>query len=138
MTKFFQVIIGVKKYKLNKATTFLIVEDQKDVQLALGKDLRRIGFTGDIYTCDRTKVAMSTIQEIKVDIVFLDLNLKAGDKGIDLLKKLKKYKIPVLIMSAEDSVNTIIQAIDEGAKEFIIKPWDRETLVKKLSYSMSA
>ena len=118
----------------------LIVEDQESIQIMLSKDLRKIGLESDIHCCDRIEDAMNIIKERKLDIIFLDLNLKNGDKGMDLLKSLKKRRstLPVVIISSEDDIKFIIDAIEEGAVEFIVKPWNKKVLVQKISFSLAA
>jgi DNA-binding response OmpR family regulator len=140
MKDFFEIKIGRTRYKIDSSITFLIVEDQVDIQYMLGKDLRRTGFKGDIYACDTLESAKESLQLYKIDLVFLDLNLKYSDSGFDVLKYLKSnYRdIPVIILTAECAVDKVILAIEKGASEYIIKPWYKTVLIKKLAHVLAS
>lgn len=137
--KYIKIQIAGQKYKLNPNTRFLIVEDQKNIQIALAKDLRRLGFLGDLFCCAQIADALEALKEQSIDVILLDINLKNGESGIELLKKIKKskYKQPVIMISALDEVSCLLAAIESGAAEFIVKPWDKNTLMNKLAHSIA-
>ncbi len=59
-----------------------------------------------------------------------------GINGIDVLKRLREVprtaSIPVIMMSGVDATDSIVRSIEAGADEYVMKPFDRDTLQSKL------
>ena len=77
--------------------------------------------------------AKSALSTETFDLVLLDLGLPKLD-GLQLLKWLRGagHKIPVLILTARDSVNDRIKGLDAGADDYIVKPFDLDELSARL------
>ncbi|MFT5838498.1 MAG: two-component system OmpR family response regulator [Flavobacteriales bacterium] len=100
------------------------------MQLARGlhQSLRSEGFTANHVT--DAKSAMLTIKTNKCDLLILDLGLPDMD-GLTLLKNIRQMKVnmPVLILTARDSTEDKIKGLDQGADDYISKPFDVNELV---------
>jgi len=109
----------------------LLVED--DVQLAQGlqKSLRREGFVVNHVTTG--KEALHTVSVGECDGVILDLGLPDID-GITVLKTIRnsKNQLPVLVLTARDTLGDKIKGLDLGADDYIAKPFDMTELFARL------
>lgn len=102
---------------------FLVVEDTADVSEAITARLSRGG-----HACDRA----ASLEDAKhfasasaYDLVVLDINLPDGS-GLDFLKWLRQRKdaVPVLVLTARLAVDDKIGALDFGADDYMVKPFD--------------
>lgn len=73
--------------------------------------------------------ALQALMSESFDLMVLDLGLPKMD-GLTLLKKLREEgdKLPVLILSARDTVSDRITGLDHGADDYLVKPFDLEEL----------
>lgn len=100
----------------------LIAEDDGVLADGLSRTLRHTGYAVDcVGTGNEADVALST-QEY--DLLILDLGLP-GMGGFDVLKRLRarKSRLPVLILTAADSVDQRVRGLDLGADDFMAKPF---------------
>ncbi|MDD5361808.1 MAG: sigma-54 dependent transcriptional regulator [Ignavibacteria bacterium] len=115
-------------------STVLIVEDEKTQRVILAGDLKNRGF--NVLEADSVENAIEIILKNTVDVVLSDLKME-GESGIDLVRKLKNInpELSVVIMTAYASVETAVEAMKEGAYDFITKPCNLdeiEIVVKRL------
>ncbi|MCK9614391.1 MAG: response regulator [Candidatus Omnitrophica bacterium] len=98
----------------------LLVEDEKETADAIAKFLTRKGFEIDV-AYDLSSALSKNISDYQ--IVLLDILLK-GEKSFPMLKKIKQEqpKLPVIIVSAYDNDENIMEAKKLGADGFIAKP----------------
>lgn len=109
----------------------LLVEDDQMIGEAVRLGLRRQGLTVDwVQDGVAAKTALSTET---FDLVLLDLGLPKLD-GLQVLKWLRGTgsKVPVLILTARDSVNDRIRGLDAGADDYILKPFDFDELAARV------
>lgn len=123
----------------------LIVDDHKNVLNALGQILS--DEFSDIITSSNPNLIPEIISKNKIDVVLLDMNFNAGlntgNEGIFWLNKIKETddSIMVILITAYGDVNLAVEAMKQGASDFILKPWDNDKLiitvnnVLKLKYS---
>ena len=80
-------------------TRILIVDDQEGILLLLDEVFRKEGF--DTYLANRGMQALQIIEEVKIDVVLLDLKLPLMD-GKEVLKQIKiiSPSVPVIMMTA--------------------------------------
>lgn len=102
---------------------FLVVEDTADVAEAITERLGRGG-----HSCDRAELledAKHFAATSAYDLVILDINLPDGS-GLDFLKWLRQRKnaVPVLVLTARLAVDDKIGALDFGADDYMVKPFD--------------
>jgi two-component system response regulator PilR (NtrC family) len=100
----------------------LIVDDEVDILFSLREYLSDYPDL-EIDTCNNALEALEKIQEINFDIVITDLKMPELD-GISLLKQIKKYSplTQVIILTAYASLDSAIQALREGAFDYLTKP----------------
>ncbi len=82
---------------------------------------------------------LKVFDQAPVDLVILDLNMP-GMSGMDTLmqltKRLDAFNVPVLIVSAEDSEESIHDGLSSGASEYIIKPFKSAELLAKVRIAL--
>jgi len=100
----------------------LIVEDEELLQKALYKGFRKLEYTVD--TASDGDEALDKYFSNTYDIIILDLNLPKLD-GMEVLKEIRieNKEIPVIILSARSDVADKITGLDEGANDYLAKPF---------------
>ena len=109
----------------------LLVEDDLDlgngVRIALGDHAM------DVVWVRRLSDAVRTLEQQSFEMVLLDLGLPDGD-GISLLTRLRREwrRLPVLILSARDSLHDRLHGLDSGADDYLVKPFALAELVSRV------
>ncbi|MGA9335623.1 MAG: sigma-54 dependent transcriptional regulator [Rudaea sp.] len=115
----------------------LVADDQRDVREAL-----RLLFKAEGWACtpvDGPKAALEAVRKNAFDAALIDLNYTrdttSGTEGFELLRELKKLDadLPIVVMTAWGSINLAVQAMRQGAGDFIEKPWDNARLMSVLA-----
>ncbi|MGO9119533.1 MAG: sigma-54-dependent transcriptional regulator [Desulfomonilaceae bacterium] len=114
----------------------LIVDDEKDLCDILFRMLKRNGFR-PIVANDGQK-ALEMIQLGMPEIVLLDVMMPGMD-GMEVLRRAKKMnpRLPVMMFTAYGGIDGAVQAIKEGADDYLSKPVDHSELVEKLKRALS-
>ena len=105
----------------------LVVDDEKLFRVSLCDDLDEAGF--ETYGLGSAEEVMEELKKNVYDVVLTDLRLPRMD-GIALLKKIKKSSpdVIVIVMTAYATVQTAVEAIKQGAYDYITKPFTSEEL----------
>lgn len=103
--------------------TILIIDDIEKLCRIISKDLKLLGYN-TLYAVNRTD-GLNLFKENTVHVVLLDLKIGEED-GISILKEMKKIKpdIPVFMITGYGSISNAVQAIKNGAYDYIQKPVD--------------
>lgn len=109
----------------------LMVEDAVDLAEAVIARLARSGFVCDLATGVETAYDFRAVQ--RYDAIILDINLPDGS-GLSLLRDLRAEgdRTPVLMLTALTSVDDRIVALDQGADDYLGKPFDQRELEARL------
>jgi CheY-like chemotaxis protein len=101
----------------------LIVEDDRRTAQSLAAQIGVLGHTVAIAYGPR--MAMQQLEEVIPDVIFMDLNMP-GINGLEVLRYLKRdpmtARVPVVIITAEDSASVKQTAFEAGADYYIVKP----------------
>jgi len=114
----------------------LIADDQQDVLHALRMLLKGEGY--EIETATSPSEILAVIEAQDFDAVLLDLNYTrdttSGREGLDLLETIQTLdnSLPIIVMTAWASVETAVEAMRNGARDYIEKPWDNARLLSTL------
>ncbi len=126
-------MVTTQRNRREPAGTVLIVEDQPAVAKALGLLLDIHGFEVDVAT--NATEAIAAVARGDVDLVLQDMNFTpgatSGDEGVALFRKLRQLEpsLPVILLTAWTSLETAVQMVKEGARDYLAKPWDDEKLL---------
>lgn len=120
--------------------TILLVDDEPEILNILGEILRGFGYT-TIPKPDAESALSAIRQGAVVDLVITDLRMP-GMSGSDLLIVLRKLlpSVPIIILTANGSVESYIQARSDGVFEYINKPVQAKELrrIVKAAFEWSA
>lgn len=114
---------------MSKKKKVLVVEDDDDSRLALTSMLEALGH--EIIAYSNAKEVLQNISNIDSDIVLLDIMMPQMN-GVELLKELRlnqKFKnTPMIMVTAKDQDNDVLQGYQEGADYYITKPFTTKQL----------
>jgi DNA-binding NtrC family response regulator len=113
------------------APTVLVVDDEPSNVASIEKIFQRDGMR--VLTASGAKAALDIMRTHKVQVVLTDL-MMPGISGIELLRALKQLApdTEVVMMTAYGTVETAVQAMREGAYDFVEKPLKRMTIIKSV------
>ncbi len=119
---------------MNKDMKILIVDDFSTMRRIIKNLLRDLGFN-NTAEADDGSTALPILQSGSFDFLVTDWNIP-GMTGIDLLKAVradaKLSKLPVLMVTAEQKRDQIIEAAQAGVNGYIVKPFTAITLKEKI------
>ena len=111
-------------------TRVLIIDDEKDICFLISEILNDENFTTDVAL--NSSEALKKFESLKPELIILDVWLGNSDlDGIELLKEFKKINptIPIIIISGHGTVDMAVQAIKNGAYDFLEKPFNSEKIL---------
>ena len=114
----------------------LIVDDEKDFCDILFRVVKKAGFTA--LVAHDGEMALEMIRLGLPDVVLLDVRMPGMD-GIEVLKRARKLnpRLPVLMITAYSGVHDAVEAIKQGAYDYLPKPLDNNALLAKIREAMS-
>lgn len=114
----------------------LVADDREDVRKAVRLLLPDDEF--EVRTATSPNEVLREVAGRYHDVLLLDLNYTrdttSGREGLDLIPKLRDVDptLPILVMTAWGSVDGAVEAMKEGARDYIEKPWENEELLRQL------
>ncbi|MBM3739201.1 MAG: sigma-54-dependent Fis family transcriptional regulator [Acidobacteria bacterium] len=111
----------------------LIADDQPDVLEALRLLLKPEGYA--ITTASSPAGVLASTESEEFDVALVDLNYTrdttSGQEGIDLLKRLRALDstLGTIVMTAWGSIELAVEAMRQGARDFVQKPWENHRLL---------
>lgn len=117
--------------ELLKNMSILYVEDDEQAREELHDVLKRRA--GKVIVCENGKEGLELYKDVLPDIILADLYMPEMD-GIEMLRQIRQLpgKPAVIIISAVNDVDTIINAVDAGIDKYILKPVNLEDLLNAL------
>jgi DNA-binding NtrC family response regulator len=111
--------------------TVMVVDDEPSNLASLQKIFQREGMR--VFTADSAKQALEVARKHRLQVVLTDL-MMPGTNGVELLRALKEVSpdTEVVLMTAYGTVETAVQAMRDGAYDFVEKPLKRMTIVKSV------
>ena len=112
--------------------TILIVDDENRLRLSLSLILQKENYR--VETAANAEEALDCLKSHEYDLMFLDLNMP-GMSGIDLLVEVHGHypHMPVLILTAHAALESAIQAVRLGARDYLIKPVEPALIVTRVA-----
>ncbi len=108
--------------------TILIVDDEKNYPLILSAILKEEGF--ETLTANSGEEALQILRDSDIDLVLTDMKMPSMD-GIELLESIKDKDsdLPVIMMTAHGTVEKAVEAMQKGAYNYIMKPFNNKRLI---------
>ncbi|GJL52274.1 MAG: hypothetical protein NPIRA01_35010 [Nitrospirales bacterium] len=110
----------------------LVLDDDQDIALMLKDRLNFLGYHAT--TANNGAEGMAMLETLTIDGILLDVQMPVMD-GLTMLKHIQDQhpQVPVIMMTAELNKDSLIQALERGARDYLLKPIDPERLMKKCS-----
>lgn len=111
-------------------TLIYVVDDEYDVLTSLGRLLRGDGY--EVELINSGKEALDQVEKRKPDLMLLDINMPPGLDGITVCRQLRAnpnyISLPILFLTARGATDDIVEGLDAGADDYVIKPFDLKEL----------
>ena len=120
---------------VDKNMNVLIVDDYKTMLRIIGNLLKQLGFSNVDEATDGS-MALQKFKEKTYGLVISDWNMEPMS-GLDLLKAVRvlpaNANVPFIMITAESKTENVIAAKQAGVSNYIVKPFNAETLKQKMS-----
>jgi DNA-binding NtrC family response regulator len=112
--------------------TVLIIDDEANLRTTMAAILERAGYS--VSTAPGIQLAMQCLNEQPFDLLFLDLRMPDMD-GLDALPQIHSRwpELPILILTAVISLEKASQAMELGARGYLLKPIDPAQILKRVA-----
>lgn len=117
--------------------TILLIDDVEENRIILKHRLEKEGFA--VITASNGKEGLAKLEDKKICIIFLDINMPIMD-GHTFLNKIKsdsRYaEIPIVIISALDDTGEVIKTMRAGACGYLTKPFSMDQIRAQLNFCL--
>lgn len=109
----------------------LLAEDEKSLNRVLTKQLKACGYSVD--SCQDGAEAYDCVTAADYDAAVFDINMPVMD-GFTLVRRMREegIRVPVLFLTARDSIEDRVSGLDLGADDYLVKPFSFEELAARL------
>jgi two-component system, OmpR family, KDP operon response regulator KdpE len=119
---------------MNLTDTILIIDDEVQIRRLLEITISSSGFK--VYEATNGKDGIIAAATHHPALIILDLGLPDSD-GIEILKKLREWYLkPIIILSVKNSEEDIISALDNGANDYLTKPFRTGELLARIRVAL--
>ena len=117
---------------MTRQNSILIVDDDNHLRMSLSFILKKENYR--VETVTNATEALNCLSLHEYDLMFLDLNMP-GMSGIDLLVEVNRHypQLPVLILTAHAGLESAIQAVRLGARDYLIKPVEPVVILTRVA-----
>ena len=122
---------------MKKKGNILIIDDNEAMLVSLRMLLKNV--CEDVQTSTNPNAIPTLMRRKRPDVVLLDMNfgrgINNGNEGMFWLKEIKRTEpdVAVVLFTAYADIDLAVRGIKEGAADFIVKPFENEVLIEKLS-----
>jgi two-component system, OmpR family, KDP operon response regulator KdpE len=115
---------------LTTPVQILLVDDELSIQRAMAPLLRSRGYT--VTVADSGRAALEAFERDRPDLVILDLGLPDMD-GSEVCRQIRdRSETPILVLSARGAEKDKVAALDQGADDYVTKPFGAEELMARV------
>ena len=116
-------------------TKVLVVDDEAVIREGVKRILENSGFS--VETCATGRLALEMIQEQEFQMVITDLKMP-GMGGMEVLKTIRilQPEVPVIIITGYSTVDTAVEAMKNGAIDYVAKPFTPDALMEKVDKAL--
>jgi FixJ family two-component response regulator len=118
-----------------KAKLIAIIDDDELLRIALEDLMRAVGFPAQAFTS--AEDFLGSGQQVNAACIIADVRMP-GISGLELQARLKSEhcRVPIIFITAHGDANMRMQALREGAVEFLQKPFDDHVLLEHVSAAL--
>lgn len=114
-----------------KEKRILIVEDDASIQRILRRSLTISGY--EVLVVDNGAQAIETVRGQQPDLILLDLSLPGEVDGLGVCIQVRQWsQIPIIVVSARTDEHQKVQALDQGADDYLTKPFSTDELLARV------
>ena len=121
---------------VRKDIKFLVVDDFPSMRRIITNLLRSLGYK-NVITADDGAIALEIMRSEQIDFVITDWNMP-NISGLELVKTIRSDEelklTPILMVTAESLQQNIVTAIKAGVNNYIVKPFDQESMRTKVNW----
>src|SRR6185436_7175487 len=111
-------------------TSLLVVEDDPRMQRLLQSQLSTRGF--EVHVVGTGEEALDYVADQEPQIILLDVSLP-GDDGLTICRKLREWsEVPIILVTAADTPQMKVTALEQGADDYLTKPFHTGELVARI------
>ena len=115
---------------MNSKNRILVIEDDVQIQKLMMTSLKSNGYV--VECVQNGEAGIRSLANLKTDIMLLDLGLPDMD-GVSLIKKVREWsQVPIIVVSARSEDQDKIKALDNGADDYLTKPFSIEELMARI------
>lgn len=119
---------------IKHSETILVVEDDAQIRNFITYTLKQEGFP--CLTAGTAQNALTQLVSGQIDLVLLDLGLPDFD-GMEVIKKVREWsEVPIIVVSARDQDNEKASALDNGADDYLTKPFSATELMARIRVAL--
>jgi len=116
------------------APRILVVEDEAQLRFALRRYLEQAGY--EVREVEDGAGALREVAAFKPDVVLLDLMLP-DMSGVDVCRDIRRgHETPIVVLSALGDEDTKVRALDQGADDYLTKPFGMEELFARIRVAL--
>jgi two-component system nitrogen regulation response regulator GlnG len=121
---------------MNQSGTILVADDDRSIRTVVSQALTRAGY--DVLATGTASGLWHWIENGQGDAVITDVVMPDAD-GLELLPKIRKIRpeLPVIVMSAQNTLETAVKAAERGAYEYLPKPFDIDELTETVGKALT-
>lgn len=112
----------------------LVVDDSRAMRSIIGKFLRELGF--EVHEAASGVQALVEVHRVEgLSLVLVDWNMPEMD-GCEFLQRIRRdpafHDLPIMMVTTESEMEQVVIALEAGANEYLMKPFDKQGLLEKL------
>nr|WP_295974973.1 response regulator YycF [uncultured Bacillus sp.] len=112
----------------------LVVDDEKPIADILQFNLKKEGY--EVHCAYDGNRALDMVEEVKPDIILLDIMLPQRD-GMEVCREIrKKYDMPIIMLTAKDSEIDKVLGLELGADDYVTKPFSTRELIARVKANL--
>ena len=119
---------------MSKKIKILVVDDEPKIRMFIRANLQARGY--DVYLAQDGIEALEVAARVLPDVIVLDVAMPGMD-GIEVCRKLREWAdTPIIILSVKEDEKIKVSALDEGADDYITKPFSLEELLARVRVAL--
>lgn len=117
-----------------KKTKILVVDDEPKIRMFIRANLEARGY--EVHLAQDGVEAVEMAERIDPDVIVLDVNMPRMD-GIEACRRIREWAdIPIIILSIREDETDKVRALDEGADDYVTKPFGIEELLARIRVAL--
>lgn len=117
-----------------KKTRILIADDEPKIRMFLRANLNARGY--EVHLAQDGLEAVEMAGQVLPDLIILDVNMPRMN-GIDACRRIREWAdMPIIILSVRDEEKDKVRALDEGADDYVTKPFGMEELLARIRVAL--